>query len=174
MRIAQVVLVGAACCIALTAKANAQAVSSDSFASARSLAELRSRFDRGRRPSPKELVGRWTMQTEIIREDGDGADQVKERVSGARRDDIRGHPFEWTLEIRRVSGSAYEVTSHNPWEPTGDTYPVRFIRSEITFDKEFGSDMAETFRCRAPGARRLVCLYARDPGWKGLEFTKDR
>jgi hypothetical protein len=138
---------------------------------ARSLRELELRFRQARRPMPDSILGRWTMVQLIMR--GGSSDRQHEQHYGARRTDIAGEPFEWVLEVRRHSAAQYWVTHHNPWEPTGDSSKVRVRGTDITFEKEDGSDYLNVYRCRILGRDRLICLNAESTTWDGVEFTRD-
>jgi hypothetical protein len=168
----QLVLALSACLCVSAAAASSQATTRTA-PPARSLADLVVRFREARRPEAKALLGRWT-QRQAIMLDRSPEGKPWERIFGARRSDIPGNPLAWVLEFRRVPGAGYEVTSHNPWEPTNDRSVIRFRATDITFEKETGSDLLSKYRCRALTRSRLVCLNAEGPVWQAVEFTKDQ
>lgn len=171
MKFIHLALAVTACSLVTAPRAPAQEDARDT-AAARSLDNLASRFRQARHPQAATLAGRWTMHQSIMR-DRSSEGRMIERVFGARQRDIPGNPLEWVLEIRRRSGVGYEVTSHNPWEPTNDRSVIRFRATDITFEKETGSDTRSTYRCRVSGRRQLVCLNATGPILEGVEFVTD-
>jgi hypothetical protein len=158
--------------LCVSATAASSQVATRTTPTARSLADLVARFREARRPEAKALLGRWT-QRQAIMLDRSPDGESWERIFGARRSDIPGNPLEWVLEVRRAPGVGYEVTSHNPWEPTNDRSVIRFRATDITFEKETGSDVLSKYRCRALARSQLVCLNAEGPVWQAVEFTKD-
>jgi hypothetical protein len=170
-RLRFVIITGAASILLSTLSAFAQE-DSRALPPARSLRELELRFRQARRPMPDSLVGRWTMvQFIMLNESSDG--RRHELHYGARRNDISGEPLEWVLDLRRHSAAQYWVTHHNPWEPTGDSSRVLVRATDITFEKEDGSDYLMVYRCRILGKHRLICLNAKGTAWDGREFTRD-
>lgn len=142
------------------------------LAPARSMRELQARFRRAHRPTRAVIVGRWIMVKGIMLEKRSDGEPI-ERLFGARREDLSGHPLEWVVDVWHDPRIGYQARHQNPWTPTGDISIVRFRRTDITFEKEDGSDMPMLYRCRAVGTRRLVCLNADGPAWDGREFSKE-